>query len=195
MLTAEGRDSISRAGRLNPDKCARKLNCPVVLNKNTSGGCRLRSNFRQDLANPFGNHVGESERRRGKRYRAFPPVRGRMDMDCETREKRKEKRERSDLGKVLCAIHVRPFSPFSLIETSLLSAKRSQLSAWMAPDQKLAPSLSLPQPAAVFFSHSNFLRWGNPRLHSGREGGGPGRAEEGIFPTEKRDRTLEPDYS
>ena len=133
MLKTEGRDS--RTGRLNPDKCARKLNCPVVLNKNKRG-CRLRSNFRQDLANPFGNHVGEREGR--KRYRAFPPVRGR-GHGLRDREKRKEKRERSDLGKVLCAIHV-PLLPFSLIETSLLSAKRSQLSAWMAPDQKLGPS-------------------------------------------------------
>ena len=105
------------------------------------------------------------------------------------REKRKEKRERSDLGKVLCAIHVRPFSPFSLIETSLLSAKRSQLSAWMAPDQKLGPSLLSPP------SSSHIPISSDGGIPACIQGGGPGRAEEGIFPTEKRDRPLEPDYS
>ena len=186
MLKAEGRDSISRAGRLNPDKCARKLNCPVVLNKNKRG-CRLRSNFRQDLANPFGNHVGEREG--GRDGNAIAPSRRSADADghgLRDREKRKEKRERSDLGKVLCAIHV-PLLPFSLIETSLPSAKRSQLSAWMAPDKKLGPSLLRPPSSSSHIPISS--DGGIPACIQGGMEEDPTGPEKGYFP-QKRETDL-----
>ena len=183
MLKAEGRDSISRAGRLNPDKCARKLNCPVVLNKNKRG-CRLRSNFRQDLANPFGNHVGEREGGTETLSRLPAGPRTRTDMDCET-EKKERRKESDPILVKFCARYMSPFSPSPLLKPLCCRRKdRSCQRGWLQI-KNLVP----------LFSHSNFLRWGNPRLHSGRDGGGPDWAGEGIFPTEKRDRPLEPDYS
>ena len=106
-------------GSLNLDKCARKLNCPVqwCWTKNTR---RRRSNFRQDLANPFGNHVGWRERERErerdgrKRYRAFPDDgRGRTWTARRRRRRQRKKREKRANEQILGKFCAR-YSSFSL---------------------------------------------------------------------------------
>ena len=150
MLTAEGRNSISRAGRLNPDKCARKLNCPVVLNKKQAGvsaAVQFSPGFSKSLRKSCG-------REGGRDGNAIAPSRRCADgHGLRDREKRKEKRERSDLGKVLCAIHVRPFSPSPLLKPLCCRRKdRSCQRGWL---QIKNLACHLPPPTVeVFRGHS-----------------------------------------
>ena len=133
------------------------------------------------------------EREGGRDGNAIAPSRRSADdgHGLRDREKRKEKRERSDLGKVLCAIHVRPFSPSPLLKPLCCRRKdRSCQRGWLQI-KNLVP-LSSPRRLLLTFQ---FPPMGESPLAFREGGGGPGRAEEGIFPTEKRDRPLEPDYS
>ena len=79
-----------------------------------------------------------------------------------------------------------PLLPFSLIETSLLSAKRSQLSAWMAPDQKLGPSLLSPPSSSHIPISSD---GGIPACIQGGREEDPAGPKKGYFP-QKRETDL-----
>ena len=130
------------------------------------------------------------EREGGTETLSRLPAGPRTDMDCET-EKKERRKESDPILVKFCARYTSPFSPSSLLKPLCCRRKdRSCQRGWLQIKNLVFPYSA----RCLLLLTFQFPPMGESPL-AFREGGGPDWAEEGIFPTEKRDRPLEPDYS